>query len=141
MTTLRTVLIVFFALGLFAGSARAQSGGNFEITSFTIDGGGVVNATGGVFTLSGTVGQPDAGPVQTGGVFDLAGGFWPTAVGVETCPADLASPFGVLNFFDVVTYIGLYNANDPAADLAAPFGSLNFFDISAYIGLFNAGCP
>lgn len=27
------------------------------------------------------------------------------------------------------------------ADLAAPFGVLNFFDISAYIAEFNAGCP
>ncbi len=55
--------------------------------------------------------------------------------------ADLAEPFGVLNFFDISAYIGLYNAGDPAADVAAPFGTLNFFDISAYIGLFNAGCP
>jgi len=28
-----------------------------------------------------------------------------------------------------------------SADLAAPFGSLNFFDIAEYINLFNAGCP
>lgn len=59
----------------------------------------------------------------------------------DTCVADLAAPFGTLNFFDIAAYIGLFNANDPAADIAAPFGSLNFFDISEYIGLFNAGCP
>jgi len=57
------------------------------------------------------------------------------------CPADLAEPFGVLNFFDLVEYIALYNAQDPGADLAAPFGSLNFFDVFAYITAFNAGCP
>lgn len=56
-------------------------------------------------------------------------------------PADLAAPFGVLNFFDLSAYLGLFNAGDPAADLAAPFGTLNFFDLSAYLGLFNAGCP
>ncbi len=56
-------------------------------------------------------------------------------------PADLAAPFGVLNFFDLSTYLGLFNAGDPAADLAAPFGTLNFFDLSAYLGIFNAGCP
>lgn len=62
--------------------------------------------------------------------------------GETPCPADLAAPFeGVLNFFDVAAYIGLYNANDPAADLAAPFGVLNFFDVAAYISLYNAGCP
>jgi len=131
------VLLVAFV----APSARAQSGGTFEITSYTIDGGGVVDASGGVFTLSGTIGQPDAGPIQSGGVFEVAGGFWPTAIAIETCPADFAAPFGVLNFFDVAAYIGLYNDGDPAADISAPFGSLNFFDVAAFIGLYNAGCP
>ncbi|MEM9373792.1 MAG: GC-type dockerin domain-anchored protein, partial [Planctomycetota bacterium] len=55
--------------------------------------------------------------------------------------ADVAEPFGTLNFFDISAFIGLYNAGDPAADLAAPFGSLNFFDISEYIAIYNAGCP
>lgn len=55
--------------------------------------------------------------------------------------ADLAEPFGALNFFDVVEYIALYNAGNPGADLAAPFGTLNFFDVAAYIGVYNAGCP
>lgn len=55
--------------------------------------------------------------------------------------ADVAEPFGTLNFFDVATFIGLYNAGDPAADLAAPIGALNFFDVSAFIGIYNVGCP
>lgn len=55
--------------------------------------------------------------------------------------ADLAEPYGTLNFFDLAAYLTLFNANDPAADLAAPFGTLNFFDISAYLALYNAGCP
>ncbi|MEM9372488.1 MAG: agmatine deiminase family protein [Planctomycetota bacterium] len=58
-----------------------------------------------------------------------------------SCPADLAEPFGALNFFDISAYIGLFNAGDTAADLAEPFGTVNFFDISAYIAAFNAGCP
>lgn len=57
------------------------------------------------------------------------------------CPADLAEPFGVLNFFDLVAYLGLFNAGDAAADLAEPAGVLNFFDLVAYLGEFNAGCP
>lgn len=59
----------------------------------------------------------------------------------EDCIADLAAPFGTLNFFDIAAYIALYNAGDPQADIAAPFGSLNFFDISAFIASYNAGCP
>jgi len=57
------------------------------------------------------------------------------------CPADLAAPFGSLNFFDIAEYIALFNASDPGADLAPPFGAINFFDIAEYIALFNAGCP
>lgn len=55
------------------------------------------------------------------------------------CAADITGD-GVLNFFDVSGFIGLYVAEDPAADLTGD-GLFNFFDVSAYIGLFNAGCP
>lgn len=58
-----------------------------------------------------------------------------------SCPADIALPFGTLNFFDLAAYIGLFNAGSPDADLAAPFGALNFFDVAAYLGFYNAGCP
>lgn len=57
------------------------------------------------------------------------------------CPADLAEPFGSLNFFDLAAYLSLFQNNDAAADLAAPFGVLNFFDVSAYLASYNAGCP
>ncbi len=55
--------------------------------------------------------------------------------------ADLSEPYGVLNIFDIQSYIGLYNAQDPAADLAAPFGAFNIFDLQAFINLYNQGCP
>ncbi len=64
-----------------------------------------------------------------------------TITGTPPCPADLAEPFGSLNFFDLAAYLALYNASDPAADLAAPFGILNFFDLATYLDAFNAGCP
>ena len=57
------------------------------------------------------------------------------------CPADLAPPFGTLNFFDVSAFIAAYNSQNPAADFAAPFGVFNFFDVSAFIAAYNAGCP
>jgi len=57
------------------------------------------------------------------------------------CAADLAAPFGALNFFDISAFIGAFNAGDASADYAAPFGALNFFDVAEYIALFNAGCP
>lgn len=41
-------------------------------------------STGGVFTVSGTVGQPDAGGPLTGGVFSVMGGFWALPQAVQT---------------------------------------------------------
>jgi hypothetical protein len=56
---------------LLAANALAQ---NYSIDWFTVDGGGGTS-TGGVFSLSGTIGQPDAGHLG-GGDFALDGGFW-----------------------------------------------------------------
>jgi hypothetical protein len=46
----------------------------YKIDWYTIDGGGGTS-TGGVYSLSGTIGQPDAGRLA-GGNFVLDGGFW-----------------------------------------------------------------
>ncbi|MCG3132019.1 MAG: hypothetical protein FLDDKLPJ_02829 [Phycisphaerae bacterium] len=53
----------------------------YDLSWFTIDGGGAMRTAGGGFELSGTIGQPDAGPAtpMTGGGFELSGGFWPGA--------------------------------------------------------------
>ena len=56
------------------------------------------------------------------------------------CPADLAPPNGSLDFFDVLEYFALFDAQDPAADLAAPFGGFDFFDVLEYLAQFDAGC-
>lgn len=58
-------------------AAFAQSGGGFDLTWNTIDGGGGVS-TGGGFELSGTIGQADAttASLLTGGSYELTGGFW-----------------------------------------------------------------
>ena len=63
-------------LGLLFGTigARAQSGGKYDLSWSTVDGGGGMSA-GGQFSVSGTVGQPDAGAL-VGGQFKIAGGFW-----------------------------------------------------------------
>jgi hypothetical protein len=63
-------------LMLAASPALAQSGGGYDLTWSTVDGGGGTFSTGGGYSLGGTVGQPDAG-LLLGGVYTLAGGFWP----------------------------------------------------------------
>ena len=56
-------------------AATAQSGGGYDLTWSTIDGGGYMVSTGGSYSLGGTIGQPDAGALG-GGSYTLAGGFW-----------------------------------------------------------------
>ncbi len=80
---LNTAIVV---LSLWAGSAVAQ---NYSIDWFSIDSGGGTS-TGGVYTLSGTIGQPDAGRM-TGGNFTLEGGFWAIIAAVQTPGAPLLS--------------------------------------------------
>ena len=79
--------ILLAALGCAAASAHAQ---NFAIDWHTIDGGGGTSA-GGNFSLSGTIGQPDANEQpMTGGNFSLTGGFW-SLFAVQTPGAPLLS--------------------------------------------------
>jgi hypothetical protein len=61
------------ALAQGSGAPSAPSDA-YTIPWYTIDGGGGTS-TGGLFTLQGAAGQPDAG-TMTGGPYTLTGGFW-----------------------------------------------------------------
>jgi len=73
-------LIAHLAL-LFLLLALPAAAQTYSINWFTVDGGGGTS-TGGVYSVSGTIGQPDAGATMTNGQFAVTGGFWalPTAV-------------------------------------------------------------
>src|SRR5882672_10852243 len=71
---------VALALAITALRTEAQS---FSIDWFTIDGGGGAS-TGGVYSVSGTIGQPDAGGPLSGGQYSLIGGFWALPITVQT---------------------------------------------------------
>jgi len=60
---------------------------SYAIDWFTIDAGGGTS-TGGTYTLTGTIGQPDAG-AMTGGSYSLIGGFWGVAVAIQEVGAPL----------------------------------------------------
>ena len=57
---------------LFGFQANAQS---YSIDWYKVSGGGGTS-TGGVYSVSGTIGQHDAGGPMTGGNYSLTGGFW-----------------------------------------------------------------
>lgn len=56
------------------------------------------------------------------------------------CTADWNGD-GAVNFFDIIAFIGAFNAQSSVADVAVPFGTLNFADVAGYLQLYNAGCP
>jgi hypothetical protein len=64
------------ALALLLGlPLLAQSGGQYDLTWNTVDGGGAMASSGEGLILSGTIGQPDAG-LLAGSTYTLGGGFW-----------------------------------------------------------------
>ena len=75
----------FLALLLSLLAAHAQ----YAVDWFTIDGGGGTS-TGGVYQISGTIGQPDAGKMS-GGNFAIDGGFWGNIAAIQTPGAPLLS--------------------------------------------------
>lgn len=83
------VFILGCLLAGFALTGTMNLRAQYAIDWYTIDGGGGTS-TGGVYSVSGTIGQPDAGTVMTGGNYSLTGGFW-SAVAVQTPGAPLLS--------------------------------------------------
>ena len=60
----------------------------YSIDWYKISGGGGTS-TGGVYSVSGTIGQPDASGALTGGSYSLTGGFWSLISVVQTPGAPL----------------------------------------------------
>ena len=91
------------ALGFLCSVLCLPTLAQFAIPWYTVDGGGGTS-TGGVYSVSGTLGQPDAGGPMTNGQYSVTGGFWalPQAVQTEGAPtltiAKGAPGFAVLSW-------------------------------------------
>ena len=81
---MRTPKIAFYTVAVIITLVEPSLAQNFDLSWYTVDGGGAVFTTGGSFELSGTIGQSDAGGPMTGGTFTLNGGFWPGAAPAGT---------------------------------------------------------
>jgi hypothetical protein len=73
------VFLPLLAGWLVTITASAQT---YSIDWYKVAGGGGTS-TGGTYTVSGTIGQPDAG-VMSGGNYSLVGGFWAIISAVQT---------------------------------------------------------
>jgi len=109
---------------------------------------GTVTSDGTTVTLRGTFdidalvdAVPDLVSVQLVGTATLVATGDAPAGPVACNPADLATPFGILDLSDVDAFIPAFLNGDAAADLATPLGILDLADIDAFIGAFLGGCP
>ena len=83
-----TALLLALCFCLLAGVTHGQ----LTIDWWTVDGGGSTS-TGGVYSVSGTIGQPDAG-TMSGGQFTLTGGLWAVPVVQTGAPTLFITPAG-----------------------------------------------
>ncbi len=139
----RVCTLTACAIALFAASAASAQ--TFDLSWYTIDGGGAMFSTGGSFELSGTIGQPDAG-VMTGGNFELSGGFWAGAStsgcsGFITCDANCD---GSVDNGDIDAFVtallsqAVYQTNYPSCNFMCNNdtnhdGSVNNADIDNFV--------
>ena len=143
-----------FALTLIAGglAAHGVAQAQFSIDWYTIDGGGGTS-TGGSFTLTGTIGQPDAG-AASGGTFACAGGFWGGAGAPAACypNCDGSTNTPVVNTADFTCFLQQYSAAVPLAgaqqeahyancDGSTTFPQVNTADFTCFLQKYAAGCP
>jgi len=144
--TAAVLIVICMATWLVAGAPLLAD--DFDLSWYTVDGGGAMFSAGGDFEVSGTIGQPDAGPASgamTGGTFELAGGFWVAgAAGICTCPGDLNGD-ALIDGDDVQAFVDCLLSGGPGcacADMDGA-GGVTVSDVALMVdALLNAAnCP
>lgn len=137
INTMRIARVSLVVFGLVVSAVLAD---DLAVDWYSIDGGGVMHSTGGGFVLSGTVGQPDAGVVMTGGEFELSGGFW--AVPACWCLSDVNHD-GRRDGRDVQEFVNCLMAfgGDCACADVETDGALDLMDVVAFVDDLLGGSP
>jgi len=123
-------------------SLVAQVGGTLDNSHNVVAGGGGSKSSGGSLTVDGTVGQPQAGTVSTGGNFSLRGGFWAHQALVPT--AAPVSITGRVRFNSIVQrcrlQITLVDVSNGSTRSTTPnqFGYYKFDDVVTGVYLLRA---
>ncbi len=114
---------------LFCGAVQAQSGGGYDLTWNTVDGGGATFSSGGVYSLGGTAGQPDAGN-HAGGVYSQSGGFWYAPAALFSVAKDFSDNNVASVVVTLVCSSGVVTPSSALASEASPAQ----FTVTGYIG-------
>jgi hypothetical protein len=109
--------------------AGSSANGQYKLSWYTIDGGGG-RSSGGDFTLTGTIGQPDAAYSADGG-YELLGGFWP------------GGPLCIVDFRDFARFAKwwLVTGTDLPADLYEDIDNIvNELDLRVFLDYWLCYC-
>lgn len=130
MSKSRIVLIPIVLFGV-AGLAPIALAQIYNISWYTLDGGGGQSANGG-YELIGTIGQSDAG-FASGNGYELTGGFW-IEMSSCTCPGDVNRD-GVRNGDDIQWFVdcvlGISGCNCADTDGT---GAVTIEDVPTFVG-------
>jgi len=121
---IRVTVILMFLLSVSTANA------DYSISWHTIDGGGGTSS-GGPYTLTGTIGQPDAA-WSSGGDYELLGGFWP------------GGPLCIVAFDDFARFAEhwLETGEDLPADLYKDEHNIvNWLDLKLFVEEWLCYCP
>jgi hypothetical protein len=125
---MRQVILIFSLI--FVSSATAQTGGSYEISWSTVDGGGGLSS-GGAYVLTVTIGQPDAA-YSAGGQYEILSGFWP---GGPLCFVDFK------HFARFAEYWWLEGTGLPADLYDDGFNKVNYLDLKVFVEEWLCYCP
>lgn len=141
MLRMQATVLAMAAATLCVASARAQT---FDLSWHTIDGGGGMFSTGGAFSLGGTIGQPDAGVVMTGGNFTLTGGFWAGALAAPCVLTGDLNNDGAVSLSDLTVLLSNFGvasgATPDQGDLNGD-GAVSLADLTLLLSNFGTTCP
>lgn len=126
MNTLKMRWLLMLCALIAISAVPVQSGGQYEISWYTIDGGGGTSS-GGSYVLTGTIGQADA-DWGRGGDYEVLGGFWP------------GGPLCFVQFDDFARFAALWLTADPSGDLDGD-SDIDFGDLGSLADYWLSYCP
>lgn len=121
---------------IFGAGPTAQGDPPLTMSWHTLDGGGGW-AYGDLFSLSGTIGQPDAGYMSAGS-FEMFGGFWKGFTAETVCQPDFDHD-GFITGVDYDLFVQAFESGDFAADYDQD-GFITGVDFDLFVQAFEAGC-
>ena len=126
--SVKVIPTIFLIVFILAVSSPALA--DYEMRWSTIDGGGGTSS-GGQYSVSGTIAQPDAGNLA-GGQYEVLGGFWP------------GGPLCFVDFEDYARFAQywLQSGGDLPADLYKDeFDTVNWLDVAEFGYWWLYDCP